>query len=199
MNLRKRIDRILYAPEIELDGEAYTNSYKLNDVNSIQKFINEKLRLNDKGKNIAYENLDTGDKIIISNNSAGKLASHFRDGVAYQKTIAHIPQIIENMKFLEEMAPDKENAKYGKYSYYITGVKIDGEPYTILSTVGYNKNGVYYDQNLFKGTSEEVFEQAKKETDSKYDRLSEILKNTEKRRLEPEPSHCRGYSNRLYP
>jgi len=35
---------------------------------------------------------------------------------------------------------------------------------------------VYYDQNVFKGTPEEVFKRAKVNDDVKYSRLAEILK-----------------------
>jgi hypothetical protein len=177
MNLKERIDRIIYTSEIELDGGAYKAKYELNNRKSIKEFILDKLRLNNNGKNKVYTNIDTGEKITLSVNSAGKLAGHY--GETHQKTIVHIPQIIERMQFLEEMLPDKENAKYGKYSYYITKTKIDGESHTILSTVGYNKDGIYYDHNVFKGTSQEVFKEAKNSTmeNAQYSRLKEILKN----------------------
>jgi len=174
MTLEERIERIVCASEIELAGEAYAGMYELGNGKSIKKFIIDKLRLNGEGKNKVYTNIDTREKITLSVNSAGKLAGHY--GEAYQKTIAHIPQIIEKMKLLEEMPPEKESAKYKKYSYYITGVKIDSEPYTILSTVGYNESGIYYDHNVFEGRPAEVFKEAKISTDNKYSRLREILK-----------------------
>jgi len=142
-------------------------------VKSIKIFIIDKLR----GK---IKNLDTGGTITISKQSALKLAWHIKDGEAYQKSLVHIPQIIENMLFLEEMKPEKENAKFGNYSYYITGMNIDGESHTILSTVGKMGNEIYYDQNVFKGTPKEVLKEAKTSTDNKYNRLKEILKGSEK-------------------
>ncbi|MDR2553887.1 MAG: hypothetical protein LBC64_00535 [Fibromonadaceae bacterium] len=174
--LKERIDRIIHAGEIELAGEVYKGKYELNNVKSIKNFILDKLRLNEKGKNKVYINVDTGKKISISGNSAGKLTSHYKYGETYQKTIAHLQRIIENMKFLEEMSPDKENSKFGNYSYYITRANIDGESYTILSTVGHNEYGIYYDQNVFEGTPKEVFKEAKTSNDNKYSRLKEILK-----------------------
>ena len=185
MTLEERIERIFNAGEIELAGEAYKGKYELGDGKSIKKFILDKLRLNDKGKNKVYTNIDTGEKISISGNSAGKLASHYKYGETYQKTIAHIPRIIENMKFLEEIPPDKENSKFGNYSYYITGVNIDGESHTILSTVGHNEYGIYYDQNVFEGTSEEVFKEAKTSNDNKYNRLKKILQDNKKEAVDP--------------
>jgi len=179
MILEERIERIICASEIELDGEAYIGKYELNNVKSIKKFILDKLR----GK---IKNLITGDYITLSKQSSQKLASHFKDGKEYQKSLAHIPKIIENMLFLEEMKPDKENASFDKYSYYITKVNIDGESHTILSTVGSVEQKIYYDQNVFKGTMQEVFARAKNDTsDAKYSRLKEILKKTDKGDWDP--------------
>jgi len=169
--LEERIYRIVHASEIELVGKAYVGKYELNDGKSIKKFILRKLR----GK---IKNLDTGDNITISKQSVLKLASHLKDGEIYQKTIAYVPKIIENMKFIEEMKPDKENASFNNYSYYISRVSIDCESHTILSTVGYKGQKIYYDQNVFKGTPEEVFIEAKTSIDNKYSRLKEILKDS---------------------
>jgi len=177
--LEERIKRIICTREIELDGEAYKGKYKLNDLNTIKSFILDKLRLDDKRKNRVYVNLSTGNKITISHDSAGKLAIQYKDGEIYQKSLVHIPQIINNMQFLEEMPADGTNAKYSKYSYYITGVNLDGESHTILSIVGHSENGIYYDQNVFRGTPEEVFAKSKNLIENqKYKRLNKILRNT---------------------
>ena len=183
MTLKERIDSIIHTSEIELAGEAYKGKYELNNIGSIKDFLIHKLRLNDNGKNKVYSNTDTGEKITISREAGGKLAGHLGDGEIYQKSLVHIPQIIENMQFLEEMKPeiksDKEKPKYGKYSYYIIGANIDGKSYTILSTIGHNENGIYYDHNVFEGTPKEVFAQAKNATTKKFDRLKEILQKIE--------------------
>ncbi|MCL1956717.1 MAG: hypothetical protein FWF63_05295 [Fibromonadales bacterium] len=176
MTLEERIDRIIHAGEIKLAGEAYKGKYELGNMKSITNFILTKLR-NKEG----YQNHISGKKIILSKRSAEKLATHYRSGAAYQKTIAHIPQIIENMQFLEEMLPEGDNTKYNKYSYYITRVNIDDKSHTILSTVGKMGNEIYYDQNVFEGTPEEVFAKAENARDnSKYGRLTKILQENKK-------------------
>jgi len=170
MTLEERIKRIICAGEIELDGEAYRGKYELGNRKSITRFILSKLRK-------TYVNLDTGNKMIISRKSGEKLAT--RNDEIHQKSIAYIPQIIEKMRFLEKMAPDKENASFDNYSYYITSVKIDGKNYTILSTVGQKRksNETYYDQNVFKGTPKEVFEKLENGgNDTQFGRLAKILK-----------------------
>jgi hypothetical protein len=179
VTLKERIDRIFNTGEIELAGEAYKGKYELGNMKSIKNFILDKLRK-------VYTNLATGNKITLSHNSAGKLARHYKDGEVYQKSLAHIPEIIENMQFLKEMPPDKENASFDNYSYYITPTNIDGESHTILSTVGRVEQEIYYDHNVFKGTPKEVFERAKIETsDPKYDRLNKILQDKEKDSRDP--------------
>jgi hypothetical protein len=166
--LEARLAAIIESEPLELAGEAYIGKYELNR-ESIKRFILAKLR----GK---IKNIDTGSYITISKQSALKLASHYIDGEVYQKSIIHIPEIIEKMQFLEEMRPEKENARFDNYSYYITGVNMDGKSYTILSTVASKGESIYYDQNVFEGTKQEVFKKAMCMTDDKYGRLSKILK-----------------------
>jgi len=179
MTLEERIKCIICASEIELEGEAYMGKYELGNIKSIKDFILKKLRK-------TYTNLATNDKISVSSTSADKLSGHLKDGYIYQKTIAHIPEITRNMQFLERMTPDKGNdenkkkAKFDHYSYYITPIKIDGEQYTVLSTVGQKGQEIYYDQNVFEGTPEETFKEARISTDIKYSRLSKILGNENK-------------------
>jgi len=170
MTLEERIKRIICAGEIELDGEVYIGKYELGNRKSITSFILNKLRK-------TYINLNTGNKVIISRQSGEKLATRIDE--IHQKTIAYIPQIIEKMLFLEKMVPDKENASFDNYSYYITTIKIDGKNYTILSTVGQKRksNETYYDQNVFKGTPKEVFENLENtDNNTQFRRLAKILK-----------------------
>jgi hypothetical protein len=175
MKLEERIECVLCAQELELDGNAYLGKYELNDIKSIREFIKGKF------KN-TYENQDTGAKIVVSKTSAKKLAGRaIPDGECLQRTLVHIPRIIEQMQFLEKLPPDKADPNFSEYSYYIVKANIDGESHTILSVVGYKGNEIYYDQNMFKGTAQEVFEKAINTTDDpKYSRLNEILRKTKK-------------------
>jgi hypothetical protein len=189
----ERIKSITTALVIELDGNAYNGQYELNDLLSIKSFIRDKLRFAGRNKNgerekKIYKNLDTGREITIGKDSAGKLALHDGGGEAYKKSIAHIPEIIEKMKLLAEMPADKAGAKYSRYSYFITNTRIDGTPYTILSTVGHSRTETYYDQNVFSGTPQEVFRNASNAADSKYERVKKILAGIE----EGDWSHDRG-------
>jgi len=185
--LETRVRNIINTPEIHLDGNAYKEKFTLGKLRSIFDFINS-IRLNSKNKNTTFENLDTGDKIIISKESAGKIAQHWKDGDVYQKTIAHIPEIIRRMMLLDE-AKDANNSNIN-YSYFITPTNIDGRSHVILSTVRRAGNDVYYDHNVFNGTVAEVFEMAKLYTDNpKYSRLNEILKDVDREFLQKESDH----------
>jgi hypothetical protein len=185
----KRVKSIVAAREIELDGNAYNGKYLLNDVDSLQDFILDNLRSK------SYINPNTGDKIIISSKSARKLASHYKDGEAYQKTIVHIPLIIENMMFLDESLADKSSAKYDEYKYYVTSAEMDAEQYTILSAVGHNQNNVYYDQRVFEGTPQDVFKKVRNATDRRYERLSKIFKDIEESDWSPISVVIQEYPN----
>jgi len=175
LNIKEHLNRILEIPELELDENAYKGKYDLNNAKSIKDFVLGNLRK-------TYENIDTGDEIAVSRNSSGKIVGSYRNGESYQKTIVHIPEIIKNMQFLEKQIPEKEGSKYNNYSYYITGINMDGKSYAVFSIVGYNERGVYYVHNVFEGTRREVFAKAEKEaiTDSQYKRLAEILEKAKK-------------------
>jgi hypothetical protein len=97
------------------------------------------------------------------------LVSFIKGDAAYMKSLAHIPEIVKNMQYLETMKnPEwknesgEENKGYASFDYYITPVKMDGKNYTILSETGKASNGdFYYYQNVFEGALPEVMHKAK--------------------------------------
>jgi hypothetical protein len=201
IRLEERIERILRAKELELDGEAYVGKYELNDRKSIMDFL-KKISKNNEDRHIVYKNPFTAEEIIISGKSIKKLIdSSLHEGELFKKSLAHIPQIIENMQFLENTSTEKQSGKkgYDNYSYYVTQTKIDGMPYTILSTIGRNENSVYYDQNVFKGTPKEVFANAINGTNNpKYSRLIEILQKAKEEGWDPIQLQSRETPTSLY-
>ena len=64
------------------------------------------------------------------------------------KSIAAIPQMIENAVFIEERQNDKRNGKYDSYRYYVCGLKIGGTDYTAKIVVGVKDGRAYYDHSL---------------------------------------------------
>jgi hypothetical protein len=169
----KRVRSIIEALVVELDGNAYQGRYTLNDRESIHRFILDELRSK------PYMISDTGDMVVISGKAAKKLVSHDITDEMYQKTIAHIPQIIESMKLLGDSPADKQEARFDKYKYYITNAKIDRKRLTIFSTVGHGRQNTYYDQRVFDGTPQDLFKDVKKTARGRYERLNKILENIE--------------------
>jgi hypothetical protein len=86
-SLEERIKCILCMQELEMDGNAYKGKYEL-------------------------------DNIKVSGRSARELTNNFDfNNQAYQKSLAHIPEIIEEMQFLEKMPADKAHSHFDEYSY----------------------------------------------------------------------------------
>ena len=77
---------------------------------------------------------------------------------AHLKSIAAIPQLISNAIFIEERPPYKEGAQYDSYRYYVTGLKINGEDYTVRMTIGVKNGKYYYDHYLTNIEKEGVSE-----------------------------------------
>ena len=67
---------------------------------------------------------------------------------AHLKSIAVIPQLIENSIFITELPNNKDNGKYDSYKYYACGLEIDGQPYTVKVTIGVKGANKYYDHSL---------------------------------------------------
>ena len=185
-SLEERINLILHTPELELDGNAYIGKYELGNWKSVESWMKENL-LRKK-----FLNHDTGESLQITTKGMDKLIHHSKNDDAYKKSICHIPAIIENMKFFEKEGNEKLNGKFDSYEYFLTPVKIDGNDYTILSIVGKNKEGFYYDQSVMEGKARDLINkrrdlllqehtQQKKADDlanpsnSKYNRFFRIL------------------------
>jgi len=152
-----RMANIIEAMPLELDGNAYKGKFELDTKKkeSVWNWLKDKLQ----GKNFKNEN--TGSKITLSRNGLKELISFIKNDVTYIKSLAHIPEIIKNMRYVETMSNTKDDG-YPNFDYYITPAKMDGKNYTILSEVGKNANGeYYYYQNVFNGTPKEVIEKVR--------------------------------------
>ena len=95
-----------------------------------------------------YTIVDTNEKVTITRKGAKKVTSHSVDNVVHLKSIAAIPQMLENAIFIEESAAEKENAKYDTYRYYVCGLRIGNNDYTVRITIGVKGGKYYYDHSL---------------------------------------------------
>jgi hypothetical protein len=76
--------------------------------------------------------------------------------------LVHIPHIIAHMKFVAEQENLKNNQKYDRYKYFLTGVKMDGQAFTVLSIIGKKQGLFYYDQSVLPNEKHELVEVVQK-------------------------------------
>jgi hypothetical protein len=133
-----RIEKLRQAVPIKATGEEYKGKYDLNS-KSAENYITKSLR----GE---YMNKDTGNMVKITRASR-KVAHHDAENDIHLKSIAYIPQMIENAVFIEERTNEK-GSKFDSYRYYVVGLKIDGVDYTAKLVVGQKSGESYYDHAL---------------------------------------------------
>jgi len=136
----KRIEKLRYSKPVEITGNEYKGKYELNR-ESAQQWILKNLR-------DSYTIKDTGEEIKLEKAGAKKITSHSMGNDAHLKSIAAIPEIINNSVFITEVKATKENAKFDAFRYYVLGLKIAGEDYTAKLTIGVKDGKKYYDHSL---------------------------------------------------
>lgn len=137
-----RIKKLLQAETIELNWNTEAPPYSL-DPNSAEEYIHQ----NYQGKEFVNE--DTGNFYTLGKTGRQKLLSHSRNNEAYLKSLFFLPEIIRKSIFITEEEARKNNSKYSRYRYYVSGIKLDGIDYTAKSVFGLNSNGTWvYDQEL---------------------------------------------------
>lgn len=134
-----RIEKLRRSKPLVVSGNDYQEKYELNS-RSAGKYIVDSLR----GE---YINADTQSTIRISRKSQ-KVAHHDAESEAHLKSIAYIPQMIENAVFVDELANIKDKNGFDSYRYYVVGLKMDGIDYTAKLTVGVKHGEAYYDHSL---------------------------------------------------
>ncbi len=136
-----RIEKLRTAEPVVLQGNEHEGKYELNG-KSAQGYILSTLR----GE---YTNKDTGDVIRITRKGAEKVTRHDAESEVHLRSIASIPQMIENATFIEEVENDKSKNGFATYRYYVVGLRIDDVDYTAKLVVGVASNGdTYYDHAL---------------------------------------------------
>ena len=137
----RRIDKLLKSDPIVIPQEGVIDlSHR--DRKEIRQWAKENLKR-------SYTNRDTGDTITISTRGIKEASHHGMNDNAHKMTFAYIPQMIENSIFLYEDPRQHQGAPYAMYRYYVAGMSINGEDYTVRLSVGVDENGRrYYDHGL---------------------------------------------------
>ena len=139
--LRKSVNAFLKGDEIEI-----TDDYKQNKKNAME--VGRSL----KG---TYTNADTGRSIELTsskkNGGLPEILEHDYKDAEHILSIAAIPQIIENAIFIDSRE-NEDKAKHPNiefYEYYVCGLTIGGEEYTVKAVVSNMTEGKrYYDHKL---------------------------------------------------
>ena len=140
LNVAREMEKLRNSEPVEITGEEYKGKYELNR-DSAQEFILNNLRS-------SYTIVDTGEKVNLSKVGAKKVTSHSMGNEAHLKSIVVIPQLLGNAIFIEERPNEKRNGKYDSYRYYVTGLKIGNENFTVRLTIGVKNGKYYYDHYL---------------------------------------------------
>lgn len=143
-----RIEKLRESEPVEITGEEITPS---DDLKQYKKNALE------YGKSLRgeYTNKYTGEKISLTGgNSRGgirEILQHDYKDIEHLQSIAAIPKIIENSVFIDEL-PNEDADKYKgvkSFSYYVCGLKIGNENYTVKAVIANQSNGErYYDHRL---------------------------------------------------
>ena len=132
-----RIEKLRNSKPITIE---YNEEYELNRASA-----KEWLKKNVRGE---YTNSDTGEKIVISKTGINEVTSHGSQDEVHLKSLAVIPQMIEEAVFIDEIPNTKDHDKYDSYRYYVCGLNLDGEDYTAKIVVGVKGDSKYYDHRL---------------------------------------------------
>lgn len=136
----ERIEKLRESKPVEITGNEYKGKYELNR-DSAKEWLKNNLR----GE---YRIKDTGETVELRKDGIQKVTSHSMGNEAHLKSLAAIPQMIENSIFIDEVPNEKNNGKYDRYRYYVCGLKIGGEDYTAKITIGVKGGYKYYDHSL---------------------------------------------------
>lgn len=133
-----RIEKLRNSEPVTVSGSEYQGKYELSS-KSAEDYIVNSLR----GE---YTNKDTGNIVNITRASR-KVAHHDAENDIHLKSIAYIPQMIENAIFIDE-SPNEKGTKFDSYRYYVVGLNIDGVDYTAKLVIGHKNGESYYDHSL---------------------------------------------------
>jgi hypothetical protein len=131
------------AANIVLDGEAYQGKYDISGSPKENKKSIETYLKSLKG----LENIHINGPIKLGSAGIGKITSWGMNNQAYLKTIAHIPAMLKNAVLISENGPNRANSHYQNFRHLVTGIELEGEPYTVHIVLGENA-GIWYYQHI---------------------------------------------------
>lgn len=135
-----RIEKLRKSENVVVPEDVNVGKYELNRESAEAYLLNEL-----RGE---YTIADTNEQVAITRKGAKKVTSHSAENIAHLKSIAAIPQMLGSAIFIDEVGADKDNAQYDAYRYYVCGLRIGNEDYTVRITIGVKRGKYYYDHSL---------------------------------------------------
>ena len=141
---KQRIEKLRKSEPVEITGREIEPSddlkqYKKNALEYGKRWRGE------------YTNKDTGETVMVGKNAIKEVLNHDYKNAEQLQSVAAIPQIIENAVYIESQANTDDKVDAEKFDYYVCGMKIGGEDYTVRAVIVTPKEGTrYYDHKLSK-------------------------------------------------
>lgn len=144
----KRLEKLRNSESVEITGNEIQSSSDLKEYkkNAIQY-----------GKSLRgeYANKDSGNEILLTTSKKGggiyEILEHDYKDKEHLQSIAAIPQIIENSIYIssEKNEDIQKHPNIDSYEYYLCGLKIGNDDYTVKAVVAKTLDGQrYYDHKL---------------------------------------------------
>jgi hypothetical protein len=139
-----RIEKLRSSQDIEISG---------NEITPDENIKQYKTNALEYGKTLRgeYTNKDTKEKILVPKIGIKEILRHDFGDIANIQGVAAIPQIIENSIYIDTIENEDLNKHphITHYDYYVVGLKIGGEDYTVKAVIANDRNGQrYYDHAL---------------------------------------------------
>ncbi|GHT55580.1 hypothetical protein AGMMS49982_21640 [Bacteroidia bacterium] len=141
----KRIEKLKNSMPIEITGNEITPS------DDLKEYRKNALRYGLDNLRRSYINKDTGDEIAVSRGSIEEVLHHNINENGHIQSVAAIPQIIENSIFIDSIENEDKNRNpdVESYDYYVVGLKIGADDYTVKAVIANGANGKrHYDHRL---------------------------------------------------
>ena len=139
-----RIEKLRKSVPVEITGNEIEPSDDLKQYKKNALEYGKKLR----GE---YRNSDTGEIISVNAQGIKEVLHHDYKNKEQLQSVAAIPLIIENGIYIDtvENESPETNSKVKEYRYYVCGLRIGDEDYTVKAAVAVDNNGRrYYDHSL---------------------------------------------------
>lgn len=141
---KQRIEKLRKSEPVEITG------WEIEPSDDLKQYKKNALEY---GKRLRgeYTNKDTGETVMVGKNAIKEVLNHDYKNAEQLQSVAAIPQIIENAVYIESQANTDDKVDAEKFDYYVCGMKIGGEDYTVRAVIVTPKEGTrYYDHKLSK-------------------------------------------------